>query len=72
VPDQIPACQLEPRKGNFSLDDHGWTLRALTDLEEWDCLTRWFLEYTARPEVALSATLRRERGLLQRVLAEHR
>lgn len=41
-------------KGNFSLDDLGWTLHEPGDPSEWDGLLRWFVEFTeVHPEVVV-------------------
>lgn len=41
-------------KGNFTLDELGWTLRLHGTLGDWDGLTKWFLEWTAEKPEALT------------------
>ncbi|HWZ30386.1 MAG TPA: HNH endonuclease [Bryobacteraceae bacterium] len=33
-------------KGNWTLDELGWSLKAPGDFKDWDGLIHWFLEYT--------------------------
>lgn len=35
-------------KANWTLEEVGWTLHPCGNLDAWDGLTRWFLEYVAR------------------------
>ena len=49
-------------KGNWTLEDLGWTLQPPGDVRRWDGMMRWFLEYTeAHPETATSGTVRQWR-----------
>lgn len=42
-------------KMNWTLDELGWTLHPPGDMQEWDGLLHWFLEYTvAHPETVTS------------------
>jgi hypothetical protein len=66
------SMRTNARKANWSLDELGWILRPPTDPEQWDGMTSWFLEYSGRPEISLSATLRTARRLLERAPRERR
>ena len=47
-------------KANFKLDELGWILHPTGDLQQWDGLTNWFLDWTARdPDVLVDGYLRR-------------
>jgi hypothetical protein len=56
-------------KGNWKLDELGWTLCGVGRLEEWDGLMRWFVEHTERnPAHLASGYLRRWRAAALRAL----
>ena len=39
-------------KGNYSLEDLGWSLHPMGDMADWDGLLGWYLDFTeAHPEV---------------------
>ena len=44
-------------KGNWTLEELGWTLRPAGDLREWDGLLGWFRTYVARHPDLLDNTL---------------
>ena len=46
-------------KMNWTLDELGWTLHPAGDVQEWDGLLHWFLEYTAaHPETVINNSIR--------------
>ncbi len=46
-------------KMNWTLDELGWTLRPPGNVQEWDGLLGWFLEYTAtHPETLTGSSVR--------------
>lgn len=58
-------------KANWTLDELGWSLFPPGAIEEWDGLTRWFINYTDSNVGALSsAYLKRWRVAATRVTAE--
>jgi hypothetical protein len=49
-------------KGNWTLDELGWSLKAPGDFRDWDGLIQWFLEYTQdRPELTAEVSMRQWR-----------
>ncbi len=46
-------------KGNWTLAELGWSLKAPGNFRDWDGLIHWFLEYTnSRPELITAASMR--------------
>jgi len=46
-------------KGNWTLEELGWALRAPGAFKEWDGLVHWFLEYArSHPELIATASMR--------------
>ena len=49
-------------KGNWSLEDLGWSLHPPGDFDEWDGLLKWFVQYTEKhPKVLLDHSMRQWR-----------
>jgi hypothetical protein len=49
-------------KGNWTLDELGWTLKAPGDFRNWNGLIRWFLNCTQdRPDLTTDASMRQWR-----------
>jgi hypothetical protein len=46
-------------KLNWTLDELGWSLRPPGDMQEWDGLTKWFLQYAASHPVAVKTDYNR-------------
>lgn len=60
-------------KGNFSLEDLGWSLHPPGDVSEWDGLLSWYVEYTdARPGALVDNAMRQWRKAAVEVLANKR
>ena len=60
-------------KGNYSLEDLGWSLQPPGDISEWDGLMRWFVEYTEdRPETIVDASMKKWRDAAVSVLTNKR
>ena len=58
-------------KVNWTLKELGWTLHPPGDVQRWDGLVSWFLDYTvAHREVLTSATVRQWRRAAEIVVAE--
>lgn len=57
-------------KANWKLDELGWVLQPPGDVEVWDGLMRWFVDYTAsHPDVAETGYTKRWRSAAVRVLS---
>ena len=57
-------------KMNWALEELGWKLYPPGNLDEWDGLMRWFLEYTARrPEALVNASMKQWQRAAQLALA---
>ena len=56
-------------KGNWTLDELGWTLRPASGQEGWDGLMRWFVAHTeGDPAILASGYLRRWRAAALKAL----
>ena len=50
-------------KGNYSLEELGWSLQPPGNIDEWDGLMRWFVNFTEdHPETVVDASMKRWRS----------
>ena len=60
-------------KGNFSLEDLGWSLHPPGDLSKWDGLLSWYVEFTdAHPDTLVDNSMRQWRNAAVAVLTNKR
>jgi hypothetical protein len=58
-------------KGNWTLDELGWTLQLPGIFRDWDGLVHWFVEYTdSRPRLLADASIRQWRRAALAVLGQ--
>lgn len=56
-------------KGNFSLEDLGWSLHVPGDVSEWDGMLNWYVDYTdAHPDALVDNAMRQWRRAAVTVL----
>lgn len=60
-------------KGNYSLQDLGWSLHPPGEVSEWDGLMGWYVDYTtAHPEALVDSAMKRWRHAAIAVLTNKR
>ena len=59
-------------KGNWTIDELGWSLQERGDFKDWDGLLQWFLDYTNdHPTLLESVLMRQWRNAAMLAVARH-